>query len=190
MPKCKVYEVEMKVEITEPESRQFLNQCKDKGFQFKKSTKQHDVYIEAKPSPYGGNDLKRYRNENGTYIYTEKIWEKAEDGTLARLENEHEVTEQECVDEIAKYPEAVVISKERAWFTGSYNGEQISLTIDSVKFDHSPRMRYFVEAEIDVDDVNTVAGTKERIIDFLKVILGRSEIIESPGMFSMAFKKL
>lgn len=185
-----MYEVEFKVEITEAESKQFPNQCKEKGFQFKKSTAQHDIYTEARPSPYGGNDLKRFRKEGNEYIYTEKIWEKALDGTMARQEREHHVTEQDFINVLNTCKDAVTISKERAWFSGSYNGEAISLTIDSVKFAHSPRMRYFIEAEIDVEDVNKVAETKARIINFLKELLGRAEIIESPGMFSMAFKKL
>ncbi|MEN9605058.1 MAG: hypothetical protein RJB39_743 [Candidatus Parcubacteria bacterium] len=185
-----MYEVECKVEITEAESKQFPNQCKEHNFQFKGSTAQHDVYIEATQSPHGGNDLKRYRNEDGRYVYTEKIWEKAQDGTLARRENEHEVTVEEFEREINKYPDAVTIKKERAWFKGNYNDEAISLTIDSVKFNHSPRMRYFVEAEIGVDDVEQVAETKGRIVGFLKVLLARTEIKESPGMFTMAFKQL
>jgi adenylate cyclase class IV len=185
-----MYEVEFKVEITEAESKQFPNQCKEHGFSFKKSTAQHDVYIEVTPSPHGGNDVKRYRNEEGTHIYTEKIWEKAQDGTLVRREDEHEVTQEEFEREITKYPDAVHIKKERAWFKGEHGGEMISLTVDSVKFDHSPRMRYFVEAEIGVDDVEKVSETKAKIMGFLKSLLGREEMIESPGMLTMAFKKL
>ena len=184
-----MYEVELKVELSVEEKDKLIESFREKGFSSKGITPQNDYYIEAKESPYGGFDLKRYRNEDGKFIYTEKIWEQSED-QLARKENEHEVSEDEFKAKITEFPDAITVKKDRAWFGGTFEGVSISITIDSVKFDHSPCMRYFMEAEIDVKDKKEVAKTKELIRSFLKEILDKSEIVEAPGMFSMALKKL
>lgn len=185
-----MYEVEFKVEITEAEKAHFIDACSSLGFSFTRSTIQNDFYIEATPSIHGGYDLRRYRDEDGVFIYTEKNWEVSVDGHLARKENEHKVSKENFDSEIAKYPGATTIHKERSWYEGVYEGREISLTLDSVKFDHSPSMRYFIEAEIGEEDIENVKATKEFLISFLKKLLNKEEIIESPGMFSMAFKKL
>ncbi len=184
-----MYEVELKVELTAKEREKLITLFKEQGFLFKGVTPQNDFYIEATESSYGGFDLKRYRNEDGKFIYTEKIWESF-DGQPIRRENEYEVTKEEFESETPKYPNAIKIKKDREWFTGVYEGIEISVTVDSVKFDHSQSMRYFIEAEIDVEKKEDVQKTKELIYDFLKKILNKFELIDSPGMFSMAFKKL
>lgn len=184
------YEVEYKVELTEKEVADLRDLFKDRGFTAEGIDQQDDYYIEAKESTvYKGYDLKRYRNESGKIIYTEKTWEMVGE-TPARNESEHEATQEEFESEIAKYPEAVKIKKQREWFKGSSAAlPHISITIDSVKFDHSPSMRYFIEAETNTADINQVKELKEKIVEFLKDILKKDEIIESPGMFTMAFKK-
>lgn len=184
-----MYEVELKVELTEAERLQLLELFKERGFGFKCVTPQNDFYIEAKESQYRGFDLKRYRDENGKFIYTEKIWEMV-GGEPIRKENEREVSKEEFDSAVAKFPNALIIKKDREWFYGLYEGREISITIDTVKFNHSPNVRYFIEAEITVEDKNEVMTTKELINKFLKSILGKSEIVESPGMFAMAFKGL
>ena len=184
-----MYEVEIKVELSGKERIDLIERFKTRGFLAKGITPQNDFYIEAKPSPYGRFDLKRYRQEGGRYIYTEKIWEMAGD-TPARRENEYEVTREFMEAEIAKFPDAVKIKKDREWFAGNFEGTDLSITIDSVKFDHSPSMRYFIEAEIDVQDKNLVKETKKKIADFLAELLGKKgPIPESPGMFTMAMDK-
>jgi adenylate cyclase class IV len=188
------YEVEYKVELSEAEAENLRTLFKEKGFTAGGVDQQDDYYVEAKESQvYKGKgvgyDLKRYRNESGTVFYTEKTWEMAGD-VPARKELEHEVTFAEFETEIAKYPNALKIKKQREWFEGSSADlPEISVTIDSTKFDHSPSVRYFIEAETNTDDINEVPARKEKIIVFLKDILGKDEIVESPGMFSMAFKK-
>lgn len=185
------YEVEYKVELTEDEAKTLKELFIARNFPSKGIDQQDDYYIEAKESPiYKGFDLKRYRNESGTIIYTEKIWEIA-GNTPARKELEHIASQEEFEEAISKYPEAVKIKKQREWFTGnSKDLSNISITIDTVKFDHSPSIRYFIEAETNTDVINEVKDLKERIIEFLKDILNKDQIIESPGMFTMAFKKL
>jgi adenylate cyclase class IV len=183
-----MYEVELKVEITAKERESLISLFKKSNFPFKGVTPQNDFYIEAKESPHGGYDLKRYREEGTRFIYTEKIWEMV-GGQAARKENEFDVTKDEFESETARFPDAVKIKKQREWFGGAYQDMAISVTIDSVKFDHSPNMRYFIEAEIDVEDKNDVASTKDIIREFLKEFLRKPEIIEAPGMFAMAFKK-
>lgn len=188
------YEVEFKVELSEVEVKDLKVLFIERGFTSEGVDQQDDYYIEAKVSPvYKGSgtgyDLKRYRNESGKIIYTEKTWEMVGD-TPARQEAEHEVTQDEFEVEIAKYPDAIKIKKHREWFSGSSDTlPSISITIDSVKFDHSPSMRYFIEAEITTEDINEVKDTQEKIVEFLKDILKKNEIIESPGMFTMALKK-
>ncbi len=184
-----MYEVELKVELTDREKIDLIKSFKDQGFGSKGSTPQNDYYIEAKESPFGGQDLKRYRNENGKLIYTEKIWEMEGD-VKARRENEYEVSKEIFEKAIAEFPNAIKIIKDREWFDASYEGVKISVTIDSVKFDHSPSIRYFVEAEIDVKDKIEVPKTKEFIVKFLKKILNKTEMMEAPGMFTMAVKKI
>jgi adenylate cyclase class IV len=183
-----MYEVEFKAELTKEEREKLITVFKEKNFPFAGMTPQNDYYIQAEKSPYGGYDLQRYRSEDGSYFYTQKIWEMI-DGHPARKENEHEISKDEFESEIAKYPKALVIRKDREWFDGICQGQDISITIDSVQFDHSPGPRYFIEAEIDTEDKGKVTQTKEMIQDFLKELLGKSEVIESPGMFMMAFEK-
>ena len=184
-----MYEVEVKVELSEKERQDLIALFKKKGFESKGVTPQSDFYTEAKPSVYGGYDLKRYRHEADKFIYTEKIWEMADDAK-ARKENEYEVTQEKMEAEIAQNPVVVKIIKDREWFKGTYQGSEISITIDSVKFDHSPNIRYFIEAEIDVTDKNTVKDTKRKIVDFLRELLGKKDsMIEAPGMFTMAMDK-
>ena len=184
-----MYEVEIKVELTDKERQELIDNCKERNFIFKKVTPQNDYYIEAKESSYGGFDLKRYRNEVGEFIYTEKVWELI-DGQPYRRETEYVASKEEFESKITQYPHALKIVKDREWFSGLYKGIPISLTIDTVKFDHSQAMRYFTEAEIDIEEKKDVPQTKEFIKNFLKEILNKQEIIEAPGMFTMAFKKL
>lgn len=185
-----MYEVEIKIEISDKEKEKLLASLKSRGFVSDGVTPQSDVYIEAKESQYGGYDLRRYRHEGSDYIYTEKVWQKISD-SCARKETERPVTAEEYLAETAKYPDAISIHKNREWFSGEYEGRAISFTIDTVKFDHSLSERYFVEAEIGIEDKNKVAETKAFLGVFLKDILGKpSGIKESPGMFTMAFKKL
>lgn len=183
-----MYEVELKVELTSDKKNSLLEVFKERGFSSKGVTPQHDVYIEARESEFGGFDVKRYRNEQDSFIYTEKVWQLIE-GNRARKEIEHEVSREEFDAAIAQYPSAIVIKKNREWFVGRYEEREISITIDTVKFDHSPADRYFIEAEIVIDDEAEFAQTKNLIKNFLSQILEQSEIVESPGMFTMAFKK-
>jgi len=186
------YEVEYKVELTENEVEALRKLFKEKGFAAKGIDQQADYYIEARASTIGkGYDLKRYRNESGKIIYTEKVWEMPTGGSEpARRETEHEATHEEIEAALAKYPEAIKIKKQREWFAGSsMDLPHISITIDSVKFDHSPSTRYFIEAETMTADISEVKGLKTHIVKFLKEILGKEEIVESPGMFTMAFEK-
>ncbi|MDA8611372.1 hypothetical protein N9L18_00715 [Candidatus Pacebacteria bacterium] len=186
------YEVETKVELTKDEKARLIDSFKEKGFEFRKVTPQRDFYVEAKESPLyeecGRYDLKRYRDEDGELIYTAKIWELV-DGHIARQEEEYSVSKEKFDSEIEKYPDAVKIEKTREWFWGEFLNQKISITIDSVKFDHSPEERYFIEAEIDVSDKNETKSTKDLINNFLKEILNKEEIEEAPGMFAMAFDK-
>ncbi len=183
-----MYEVELKVELTLKEKEDLIAEFNAKNFLFKGVTPQNDYYIEAVNSPFGGYDLKRYRNEAGKYIYTEKIWEKV-DGQPARRENEHEVSKDKFESTIAQFPNAIKIIKDREWFKGDYQGKDISITIDTVKFDHSAGTRYFIEAELDVENKEDVPGAKVVVKEFLKNVLHKPDVIDSPGMFMMAFEK-
>lgn len=184
-----MYEIELKIELTEQEKDFLIATFAQRKFVSKGTTPQNDYYIEAKDSTYGGHDTKRYRKEGNKYIYTEKMWELI--GTERfRKEDEHEVTEEEFTTQTKAFPDAVTIIKDRAWFAGNYEGKAISFTIDTVKFKHSPGNRYFLEAEIDVSDKKDAPATKKLIESCLKELLGRTEIIEAPGMFALAFKKL
>lgn len=185
-----MYEVEIKVELTDAERQALISEAVSRGFASQGVTPQNDYYVEAVKSAHDiGYDIKRYRNEAGTYIYTRKVWEML-DGQPIRREDEHEVTQEEFDDAVAAHPDAVKIIKDREWFEGSHQGTPISLTIDSVKFDHSPALRYFVEAEISVADAGQVAATRQFLEDFLKEVLGREEIVVANGMFRMAFEGL
>lgn len=181
----KKYEVEIKVELTDAERIELLGALKRFGFTSHGITPQADYYIQADKSPYGGVDLKRYRDEDGKLIYTEKIWE-IHNGERVRREIEREVAKAELEKAVAEHPDAPSIKKEREWFRGSYKETEISFTIDSVQFNNSKQLRYFVEAEIDVSQPDEVPKIKSFLQGFLKDILKRSEIIEAPGMYSLA----
>ncbi len=184
------YEVEFKVELSEEEAQNVKRTFITRGFKAAGIDQQNDYYIEAKRSSVcKGYDLKRYRDQSGKIIYTEKIWEVAGD-TPARKEIERETTQDEFTSTISKYPNAIKISKQREWFIGNFKELQhINITIDRVKFDHSPSVRFFIEAETLTEDINKVRELKELFIDFLKSNLGKVKFVESPGIFSMAFKK-
>lgn len=184
-----MYEVELKVELTAEEREELISLFKEQNFLFKGVTPQNDFWIDVRESPYGGLDFKRYRNEDGKLICTEKVSEIF-DGQSIRKETERESSKDEYESKVIEYPNALKIRKDREWFSGIYEGVEISITIDSVKFEHSPNIRYFIEAEIGVSNKEDVAKTKEFIHEFLKKILNKSEIIVSPGMLSMVFKKL
>ena len=188
-----MYEVELKIELTPKEKEKLEQAFKDNNFEFIKQTPQKDYYIEAKKSKYynlqeATYDVKRYRNENGEFLYTAKVWE-IKDGHLARQQKEYKVTKEKFEEEIKKYSEAIKIEKIRDWYLGEYEGQSISLTIDTVDFDHSKNTRYFFEAEVGVEDKNKVKETKENIKEFIQQLLDKEEIIEAPGMFTMAFEK-
>lgn len=183
-----MYEVEIKVELTSQEKDRLLKTFKERGFESRGTTPQIDVYVEATKLSWGGYNIKRYRKEADSYIYTEKIWEEIE-GKKARKEIERNISVEEFASEIAKFPKSTTIKKDREWFRGNYKGKDMSLTLDSVKFDHSPGMRYFLEAEIGVKEKENVKKTEELIYRFLKELLGKTEITDVPGMFAMAFEK-
>jgi len=180
--------VEIKIELTAKERENLISEFKKRHFLFKGVTPQNNIYVEARKSPYGSYDIKRYRDEAGKFIYTEKIWEMI-GNQQARKENQYNVSEKKFKSIVAQFPKALKITKEREWFDGTYKNKDISITIDSVKFDHSPETRYFIEAEIDVKDKNDVSKTRDLILDFFKDLLQKSSIVESPDMFTMALEK-
>jgi adenylate cyclase class IV len=183
-----MYEVEYKVEITDTERDTLYALFEKEGFAKKPPVVQNDYYIEAVESPFGGFDLKRYRDEGDKIFYTEKVWEDV-DGKKVRREAEREVTREEFDSKIAEYPSALKIQKDRQAFTGEYEGCKIHIDMDSVKFDHSPSVRYFIEAETMTESKEEVGARKDLMLRFLRESLGRSDIKEASGMFTMAFKK-
>jgi predicted adenylyl cyclase CyaB len=183
-----MYEVEIKVEINSQDKETVISSLINQGFSEKGTLEQTDCYVEAEKSPHGGYDLKRYRNENGKVFYTQKTWEM-NSGELARKEIENESTLDEMSSSIEKSIKPTTIRKVRKSLEGVYNGTKMHVDIDSIKFDHSPDMRYFIEAEIITANKEEVRGVKEIIREFLKELLGKSELTESPGMFTMAFEK-
>ena len=183
-----MYEVEYKTEIMKEEKDQLDALFRKDGFEVKEVATQNDYYIEAEESPLGGYDAKRYRDQGKNIFYTEKTWEDV-DGHKARKEEEREVSRGEFLEAIAKFPNALKIIKERQSYMGKYQNKKIHIDMDSVKFDHSPGMRYFIEAEVMVESQEEVKVLKDIVIEFLKTSLGRDEIIEAPGMFNMAFNK-
>ena len=183
-----MYEVEYKVEITKEERDKLDALFKKDGFIVKETVMQNDYYIEAKESPLGGYDIKRYRDQGKNIFYIEKVWEDI-GGHLARKETEKEVSRGEFMEEIAKYPKAIKIIKEEQSFGGKYGNQKIHIDMDTVKFNHSPNVRYFIEAEILTEDGEEVKILKDIVIEFLKTSLGRRDIIESPSMFNMAFNR-
>jgi adenylate cyclase class IV len=184
-----MYEIEYKVEITESEREKLTVLLVAKGFDAKPAIKQKDFYIEAAESPLGGFNLRRYRDEGDRVFYTEKIWEDI-NGEKFRKEIEREISREEFTLEIKKYPNAMKIVKERFSFFGTYEDNKIHVDLDTVKFDHSPTVRYFIEAEVMSDNRKKVKSLRQLVISFLKESLGMSHIQESPGMFTMAFKRL
>lgn len=187
-----MYEIEIKVELSEAEKDILVSTLPAHGFNFVESTPQDDFYVEAKKSEfeaYGGKyDLKRYRHDADSYIYTEKVWELI-GGKATRREIEREVSKEEFDAVVASFPEASRVTKQRDWYKGEFDGQPISFTIDSAKFTHSPSMRYFIEAEIGVEHADETVAARDTVLRFLKKILNRSEIVESPGMFTMVFEK-
>lgn len=184
-----MYEVEYKVEITKEEKEGLDALFRKDGFVVYDAVTQNDYYIDVQESQFGGYDPKRYRDEGKNIFYTEKVWEE-KNGIKARSEVEKEVSRGQFLEEIAKYPDALKIIKERQSYIGKYQNTKISVSIDSVKFDHSPSMRYFIEAEVLVENQEEIVIYKNLVVEFLKTTLNRNEIKEASGMFSMAFNKL
>lgn len=190
-----MYETEMKIEVSEALLSLLLDRFILDGFTDKGVVSQDDYYTKATQSQHGDPkafDIERYRSEGGKFFYTKKVWEVVEGGDPIRDEEEREVTEQEFETVVAERRWVLKIPKERHWFTASFKGREISLSIDSVKFDHSPSVRHFMEPEILVADRARVAETKEFLRRFVASLLDIevSQIVEAPGMFAMALMKL
>lgn len=190
-----MYETEIKVEISDMQKTALLDRFLLDGFTDKGIVPQADYYIKAVQSQYGDPkafDIERYRSEGGKFFYTKKAWEKEEGQDPVRKEDECEVTQAEFEAAIAAYPDALKILETRHWFGASFEDRKISLSIDSVQFDHDPRMRHFMEPEVLVANKAQVPETKEFLRRFVADLLGYevSMIEEAPGMFAMAFKKL
>ena len=188
----KKYEVEIKVELTETQRLELLQKFLGLCFIDMGVVSQQDYYTKAVLSQYGDPkafDIERYRSEGGEFFFTKKDWE-VEGGNPVRKEDEREITRMEFDSAVASHPSALKIIKDRHWFKASFEGTGISLSIDSVKFDHSPSVRHFMEPEILVEDRAKVPETKEFLRRFVSFLLDTPQIIEAPGMFAMAFKKL
>ena len=183
-----MYEVELKVEITAEEKEEVIASLKKSGFTERGSVAQIDCYVEAEKSPHGGYNLKRFRNEDGKIFYTQKTWEM-ENGELARKEEEREASQNEFDEKLKASSHPITIKKDRKSFEGSHNDTKIHIDMDTIKFDHSSDMRYFIETEIITTEKEEVKNIREFIREFLKQLLGKSELIEAPGMFTMAFEK-
>jgi adenylate cyclase class IV len=184
-----MYEVEYKVELSENEKDILVQFLEKSDFVSKQSIVQNDYYIMAKKSSLGDYDFKRYREEGNTAFYTEKIWEYS-NGENIRKEIEKEISKNGLQSEILKNPNAIKIQKSRKSFNGEYKDRDIHIDIDTVQFDHSLNIRYFVEAEIITKNKEEVKNLRKEIIEFLKNILRKQELEESPSMFTMAFKKI
>ncbi|MSR71139.1 MAG: hypothetical protein EXS50_00485 [Candidatus Taylorbacteria bacterium] len=165
-----MYEVEMKVEITDTELKKLIEHFKQSNVPSLGVTPQNDFYTTANKSPFGGYDIQRYREEGSKFIFTEKVWEMI-DGQPIRRESEHELSKSEFISKVSNFPKALRIVKDREWFTANHQGREISITIDTVKFDHSSDMRYFIEAEIRVADKNEIVATKNLIKTFIMEVL-------------------
>jgi len=183
-----MYEVELKAEITAGEREKVVSNLLKSGFSENGSVSQTDCYIEAEQSPYGGYNLKRYRNEDGKIFYTQKTWEM-ENEELARKEEEREASQTEMEEAIKGASHPITIKKDRQLFEGYYKDTKIHIDMDTIKFDHSTDVRYFIETEIITAQKEEVKNIREFIREFLKQLLGKSELIEAPGMFTMAFEK-
>ncbi len=186
-----MYEVEIKIEVSEKERERLLRLFAERGFADRGITPQEDYYVRATPSKYGAFDVERFRTEPGKIFYTKKVWE-VENGKPIRREDEREATTEEFEEAKRRYPEALKIRKDRHWFAAQPEGRSVSLTIDSVKFDHSPSFRHFMEAEIDVRDRGEVEATKNFLRGFIAdlINLPPAAVKEAAGMFAMAHKKL
>ncbi len=184
----RMYEVETKVEVTFAERTRLVAFLEGAGFEAKDLELQHDYYVEARESPFGGWDLRRYREQSGTVLYTEKTWEVI-DGSPARNEFERLSSMEEMHVAVGKNPQTTKIQKFRHPFVGKYQGKEIHVDMDSIQFDHSPAVRYFVEAELIAANAEQVAPYRALVRAFLKEALGVSELKEAPGMFTMAFEK-
>lgn len=183
-----MYEVEFKVEITKTEREAVLGRLLENNFIDDGSVKQIDCYVEAKESPYGGFDTKRFRQEGDNFIYTEKIWELI-DGEMIRREEEREISKEEFLSGLKSTPNPITIKKDRQKLDGFYDGYKLHVDMDTVKFDHSVSERYFLETEILTEDKAQVKELREFIRKFLTYILDKDELTEASGIFSMAFLK-
>lgn len=186
-----MYETEIKVELSVEKLQRLLGFIRRERYTDLGVTPQEDLYVEATPSPHGSFDIKRYRADGPTFFYTEKVWE-GEGEARVRREIEREITSDEYRQAKENLTPVVRITKDRYNFSANYGGRSLHLSIDNVKFDHSPQVRRFFEAEIIVRDKSEVPETKEFIRRFIAEALGIqvADIVEAPGMFALAYKKL
>lgn len=179
-----MYEVEYKVEINKEERDRLVEILHQDGFTSRDTITQNDYYVEVAHLDSGGYDFKRYRDEGKVCFYTEKVWENGK-----RREDEHEISKADLLIALERYPNALRIQKDRMSWNGSYQHTKMHIDMDSVKFDHSPEMRYFIEAEVLTENGEEVPILRDLIISFLKTLIGRDDIAESPGMFNMVFNR-
>lgn len=189
-----MYEVEIKTEVSQEELARLISECRARGFLDEGVVPQCDYYVKAVESAHGDPkafDIERYRVEGDTFLFTKKDWDTT-GPTPIRREEERAATRAELEATVAKYPKALKIPKNRHRLAAAFEGVAITLSFDSVKFDHSPNVRHFMEPEILVSDKALVPETKKLLRRFAADLLGVKveELVEAPGMFAMAFKKL
>ncbi len=179
------YEVEFKVEITEAEREALMDNLRQKGFSEEPEVSQDSVYVDTTESSKGGDGPERYRREGNRFFHTRKILEKV-GNSMACREIQREISQSEYMDVVLKNPEAVRVPKQRNSFSGKYQGQNVHIDMDSVKFKHSPSIRFFVEAEIITNDEGRVEILEKFVQQTLKDLLGRSDLVRSPGIYGMA----
>jgi len=186
-----MYEVEIKIEVTAGDMKKLVSALSERGFSHQDTVLQKDVYVKAVESLHNAFDIERYRDEGGEYLYTKKAWE-VENGESIRKEDEHPVSEEDFNGALARFPDALKVLKTRDYYHGFFENQKVTFSIDTIKFDHSESERYFIEPEIITSERAKVSEIKKLLRRFVSELLGIDEpqIVEAPGMFAMAYKKL
>lgn len=180
-----MFEVEKKYELTQEQFADLLTAlhahveyaCTDER-------EIEDCFIDINPSLYGGWDFLRLRRKGKYYFSTLKQWELVE-GKKTRRETEQEIPENEFLQ---SHPNArVVMQKTRISFRGSHQGHPLVLDLDTLTL--SSGKRYFVEAEIVVENPHAIALAEQQIDKWFIEFLGISDQMQAPTMLDIALQE-
>lgn len=176
-------EAEVKVELDAAAVAAVCARLAALGFRPGGTSALTDYYLAFARVPQGGYDFTRLRLEDAAAagVLTEKRWIETPTGRC-RLEEERPVSAAEAAALRAAAPDAAVLHKTRAAFTGVIAGRPATLALDTLTLRGA--VRHFLEVECLVPP-EEAAATLATLRVWLTGTLGLPALREAPSMLEL-----